>query len=187
MKTLFLIRHGQTDWNIERRYQGQLDIELNENGRLQMAQTAIQLLGEDVALVVTSPLLRAKVSADIIADRLGLTAVSDPRLMEMDLGKWHGAPYGTRKKYPDWFESAPHGGETGPQFLARIQDWLDEGFEAETAIVVVHGLVIQAILTLVFNDPFEHWHSQPIKNGAITKLKLTNGVWHLVVFNEEIG
>ena len=63
---IFITRHGQTDWNLERRVQGQTDIDLNETGRLQAEEVREKLLGEDLDLIICSPLKRARHTAEAI-------------------------------------------------------------------------------------------------------------------------
>ena len=202
MKRIILVRHGQTEWNIERRYQGQMDTELTEFGRQQMASTADLLHHAKVDRVVTSPLKRAKESAEIVAAGLGLDVQVEERFREMHLGTWEGQSYSLGRGSERWFEPAPHGGETGEQFRGRIQSWLDENLhfdrlsdptfdklsappKPETVLLVVHGLVVQVILSILLEEEFETWHKRPVRNGAVTVLSKQDWGWRLEKFNEE--
>ncbi len=90
MTNLFLIRHGQTAWTIEGRWQGQLDPPLNENGRKQARQLAQELSCQNLQILYSSDLWRAMQTAQIIRTQLNLMLVPEPRLREIDLGLWQG-------------------------------------------------------------------------------------------------
>lgn len=87
---LFLIRHGETGWNLEGRYQGQADPPLNEEGLRQARSLARRLRRRGLEVLYTSPLLRAKTTADIVSGVLHLPVRVDARLMEINLGQWQG-------------------------------------------------------------------------------------------------
>jgi broad specificity phosphatase PhoE len=88
--TLLLVRHGETDWNAEGRLQGHTDLPLNEPGRRQARTLAGELAGDGIEAVYSSDLARARETADIVAERLGLPVVLDPDLREKDWGTWEG-------------------------------------------------------------------------------------------------
>lgn len=151
---IYLCRHGQTEWNRERRLQGQSEADLTPLGRLQAAAmadllhdlTARELLSD--WRIIASPLRRARDTAQTIADRLGLTVEFDDRLMELTVGEWEGRLYADVHlenpeafKSPEWFFTAP-GGETYEQVMARVSDWLSQqAAEPERRLVVVsHGI-----------------------------------------------
>jgi broad specificity phosphatase PhoE len=95
---IYLIRHGETDWNRQNRLQGIEDIELNENGRRQSADCARAFIGIPVEKILTSPLKRAKATADIIAEMLHTdAAIVEPELTERDFGKLSGLSYEDRE------------------------------------------------------------------------------------------
>ena len=91
MATLLLVRHGETDWNIENRFQGHADPPLNETGREQSRELARELAGERLVAVVSSPLRRATLeTAETIAAAHDLPLRQEPGLREVDLGSWTG-------------------------------------------------------------------------------------------------
>ncbi len=90
MTTLLLVRHGETDWNAEGRLQGHTDRPLNDYGRRQAKELADRLAGGGADAIYTSDLIRAKSTAEILGERLGLTVVVDPDLREKDWGTWEG-------------------------------------------------------------------------------------------------
>lgn len=192
MKRLLLVRHGQTQWNIERRYQGQQDTELTDFGRQQMVSAAQWLESETIDKLVTSPLKRARESADIVAEACGLYPQIDHRLTELHLGKWEGQPYTTGRGVENWFKLAPHGGEKGVTFHGRIRNWLIcqpiiTELADDTVLLVVHGLVVQSMLSLLLKEPFDVWHNRPVKNGSIAELVQRGDSWRLVRFNQEVA
>src|ERR1022692_3677904 len=85
---VFLARHGQTAYNLEGRFQGQLPVPLDDTGRAQAAELAERAAAHDFAKLWCSPLLRARETADVVAARIGLEPHEDPRLMETDAGAW---------------------------------------------------------------------------------------------------
>lgn len=192
MERIILVRHGQTEWNIERRYQGQQDTDLTDLGRQQMVSAASWLESESIDKLVTSPLKRAKESADIVAEACGLHTQIDHRLTELYLGRWEGQPYSTGRRVDNWFKLAPHGGEKGTLFHNRIKNWLIcqpiiKELADDTVLLVVHGLVVQSMLSLLLKESFDVWHKRPVKNGSIAELVKRGDSWRLVRFNQEVA
>ena len=90
MTVLLLVRHGETDWNAAGRLQGHTDRPLNDYGRRQAKELAERLAGEGADAIYASDLVRAKETAEIVGERLGLTVAVDPDLREKDWGTWEG-------------------------------------------------------------------------------------------------
>ena len=90
MTTLLLVRHGETDWNAEGRLQGHTDRPLSDYGRRQAQQLAGGLEDEELEAIYSSDLARARETAEIVGERLGLPVVLDPDLREKDWGTWEG-------------------------------------------------------------------------------------------------
>jgi broad specificity phosphatase PhoE len=88
--TLLLVRHGETDWNAERRWQGHADVPLNERGRKQAHALAEQLARQPIDAIYSSDLSRARDTAEIVGARLGAEVVVDPDLREIDVGPIEG-------------------------------------------------------------------------------------------------
>jgi broad specificity phosphatase PhoE len=88
MTQLCLIRHGQTDWNLEGRYQGQSDVPLNQTGLAQAQSLAEQLKGQTFAAIYSSDLMRARQTAEPCAKMLGMTIQAEAHLREIDQGEW---------------------------------------------------------------------------------------------------
>jgi broad specificity phosphatase PhoE len=155
--TFVLVRHGETDWNRERRFQGHADAPLNEAGRRQAAALADALAGEHFAAVYSSPLRRALETAEIVAARLDLPVEARDGLMEVDVGSWSGLTTAeVEKRFPDgfnhWAETRAGGwtdGETYEELGARVvRDLraLAERHPEETVLAVTHGGPIRSVL-----------------------------------------
>jgi broad specificity phosphatase PhoE len=123
--TIVLVRHGETDWNRERRFQGHADTPLNDAGRAQAADLADSLTSERLVAVYTSPLRRAYETAALIAIRLGLDVRPLDALREIHVGYWEGLTIDeVRERYPegasaDWHAGWP-GGETYEELSTRV-------------------------------------------------------------------
>lgn len=150
MTTLILVRHGETDWNRENRFQGHADPPLNELGRRQSEELAATLADEHIARVYTSPLRRAGETAEIVAGRLGLEVEPVEGLREIDVGAWAGLTRDeVAARFPDdyavWLERAPEGfedGETYDELAARVIPALRalaDRHPSSTILVVTHG------------------------------------------------
>ena len=118
---VILVRHGETIWNEEQRYQGASDPPLSERGELQARRLAARLASESIGLIYSSDSTRALQTADQIAAHHGRQVRADPRLREMDFGDWEGLTYSEiRERYPqalarwqgDPLATSPPGGES---------------------------------------------------------------------------
>jgi len=157
--TLILVRHGETDWNRDGRWQGQADAPLNERGREQARALADELMGEPVDAVYASDLSRARETAEIIAARLGREPVEvDARLREVHVGGWSGLTMAEiEDRFPAEFElwrsgDPAHdfaGGETYAAMGERVVEALEEiasRHPDSNVLVVLHGGSIRGAL-----------------------------------------
>lgn len=152
---VLLVRHGETDENAVARFQGRLDTRLNDRGRAQSRALAEELRGEGVVALYASPLRRARQTAQIVADALGLQPVLDERLVEADAGDWSGRLIadilaGEAKEYARWRAAEPAfrfpGGESVAEQAQRIAAALaDVSAGPLPALVVTHGGTIRAV------------------------------------------
>lgn len=163
--TIVLVRHGETDWNRDNRFQGHADPPLNDAGREQARALAEDLRFETFAAVYTSPLRRAAETAAILGAELGLPPVEHASLMEVDVGSWSGL---TRTEvearfpaaFARWLEFG-HGwedGETydelGERVLAGLSSIAAEQPD-EAVVAVTHGGPIRSALAAAEGIPFD--------------------------------
>jgi len=163
MTELILIRHGETDWNIEGRYQGQSDIPLNQNGMQQARDMAHRLRHYQFDAIISSDLSRALQTAEILSKTSNAPLRIDSRLREINQGEWEGMLFADiRSLYAKAFkerlrnplEVAPPGGETVGQVRQRVLDALQEiveQFPDGIVAIVSHGLSL-AIIKVHFNN-----------------------------------
>src|SRR6266851_6865505 len=127
-QTLLFIRHGQTTWNVEHRLPGQLPgVALNDTGRQQATRLADALTVLPISAIISSPLERARDTAEIIAQPRKLEIQYEPELMDLELGHWSGQNYDELSKNdPEWKAfvrdptAGPEGVETFPQLQERV-------------------------------------------------------------------
>lgn len=158
MTELWLVRHGETDWNREQRLMGQQDIPLNEGGLRQAAELAAGLVGQEFDALFSSDLLRARQTADALEAALDLPPRLDPRLREEHLGGWQGLTHAEiQARYPGTWEQRradppvfrPPGGETIAEMAARACAAVDEIaaiYPRGRVLLVSHGILIAALI-----------------------------------------
>jgi len=170
-RTFVFVRHGFTDWNVAGRFQGQLDIPLNEMGLLQ-AWSLMQILAPtSFDQIYSSPLRRAAETARIIAGHRSITA--DWRIAEIHHGEWQGK---TRQEiashWPEVWERwnktplqvTSSGGESPEQMRRRVEDFL-KTVRGQSILCVSHGMVIQSVRSILLHtDPWED--NAPVPQNA---------------------
>lgn len=182
---LLLTRHGQTDWNIAQRFQGQSDVPLNEVGRQQANALAGRLSTQPIDLVYASDLQRALETANIIVRKSDCQSDLrlDSRLREMDFGEWEGLTYKEIKQSDpsalaawkaDISTTAAPNGETLEQLVKRAQSVLNdllENCKDKTVLLVSHGGVLQSLICLALKlDSTMYWqfHISPASLSEIS-------------------
>lgn len=178
MVHLVLIRHGQTEWNAIGRWQGQADPPLNETGRTQAHETALELRGQGIDALISSDLRRARQTAEIIGETLGLEVELEPRLREVNLGKWQGLYSDEiRARWPEemrlWLErplaTRPPDGESIHELADRVLAAVNE-LAARCADqrvgLVTHELPIAIIVTRVDGIPLDQLRAHMPPNAA---------------------
>ena len=192
MTTIFLARHGESDWNVAKRFQGHSDRPLTERGREQAHALADLVGAEKIDAVYTSPLSRARETAEIVAARAGLEAVALPELREVDTGSWSGLSRAdVETRFPEGFarwRSGGSGWEDGESYeemaervigaLRRIAEDHPDG----RVLVISHGGPIRAIHAaadgLAIKDyrrlkpvePNARLSAVAVENGRLTRL-----------------
>jgi phosphoserine phosphatase len=182
---IFLTRHGETEWNVEGRWQGQSDSRLTQRGVEQALKLAEALAGEPLAAVYSSDLGRALETARYVAAPHGLEPIPDRRLREMDTGLWT-ARLGTdiRVEYPaemetwklrPWAHRMPRG-ETLAEVQVRGRAFFEDRVPrhaGEAIAVVSHGAVTQAVLAHAMGRPLTDLWLGRFENCQISRLEWT--------------
>jgi broad specificity phosphatase PhoE len=168
MTELLLARHGETDWNLENRVQGQTDRPLNTRGLDQARALASRLAAEPLVAVYASDLARARDTAKIVADGHGLEVVIDPDLREKNFGSWEGlTDVEILERFPDAVRGSWGDGETSETVADRAISAIERIREQHpfgAVLVVSHGGPLRAILAyLAVPD-------EPIANCALFRV-----------------
>jgi probable phosphoglycerate mutase len=167
---IILARHGETDWNRERRWQGHSDRPLNDTGRDQARALAAELSGEPVSAVYSSDLLRAYETARVVAEQFGLDVVTVSGLRERRFGSWEGLEdVEVERRFPG--VRSPPDGETREDMARRVLESLEviaTSHPGRTVLVVSHGGPIRAVLR-------HHSHplcDEPLGNCSVVDLEV---------------
>lgn len=167
---IYIIRHGQTDWNLEGRYQGRKDIELNEKGIEQAQKTKEKLQGVKFDKVFASPLKRALKTAKIITDE---QIILDNRLLERCSGELEGRLKTDCDKMVDFTDesASPYGIEPLVQFRQRITDFLNdivENYSNQNILIATHAGVSIYIRCYFEGEPKDgNYNSYKLKNCEV--------------------
>jgi len=189
--TIYLIRHGETEWNLEGRYQGQKDSPLTQKGREQARLNALKLKKEirnfDEVKIFASPLGRAKNSAFIICDELNIDRdriIFDERIKEFDYGIFEGqlksfcqTAYAQEfnARETDKWSYQIEGGESYEMVSKRLQPWLDEIKDEKIVIVMAHEMINRTLRGVYFN----------LEHNKTLKLRQPNDLVLLLQGDEE--
>ena len=159
MKTVYFMRHGQSQANLDHVYAGQLDVALTDEGLRQAAAAAQEALPLGIQRVYCSDLQRSEATAQIVAAELGLHPIIDPRLREINLGKLQGTPEDGFAHYVDYSkrEGNPMEVELQAAVRSRLQSFIDEltGVDADAILIVGHnasGVILRALLDHTISD-----------------------------------
>lgn len=186
MSKVLLMRHGQTMWNLEKRFQGNDDSPLTEEGKRQAVLVSKRLQGDNIKAIFCSPRNRAVLTATPTAKKLSLPIYEHHGLTEISLGKWEGKKYDEIKNlYPGEYEAffndpASFAGVDGGESLIQVRDRAVEALEeiahnhnGNTVLVVSHAITIRLLLTFYMKKPLkELW-----KVGDITQTSLSQIVF----------
>jgi len=201
MLHIYFIRHGQTDWNHIKRFQGQKDVPLNQRGRQQAQATARRLEGVSFDRAYVSDLSRAWETAQIINVHHKLDPVRDDRLRERSFGCFEGYTLDeTRQRFPDireaYVKDQLHfripGGESRFEFIQRVGAYFEtlrQTHVDQTLLVVAHGGVLGALFSHIISQKldFEAPRFVPlfsVANCSISQLKYTNDRWLIESLNQ---
>lgn len=186
---LYLVRHGQTNMNVEHRLQGTTDTPLNEKGKQQARNLHEKLMQENLSfdVVYCSPLQRARLTGELATGMNSEEFVLEPRIAEMNMGDLERHTY--KELGPDFMASffedpstfVPTGnGETFLQLIERVGGFLEEIKEdppGERALAVSHGAAIRAMLAYVESTPLKSFWKPVVDNCQLITLQLIDGNW----------
>jgi len=194
MTQFILIRHGETAWTRERRYQGWTDTALTALGKKQVRGAVKMARSWGADVMYTSALQRAVVSGNILAAALKMTPRQDVRLNEISFGEWEGK---TGKEllaqkdaaYLKWINGGrinPPGGESIGALKKRIQDFIEDGLRRhkdKKIVVVSHGGAIRMFLMAALNLPQKFLFNFQIDPASMTVLEFHKGHAQVVCLN----
>ena len=188
---LYIVRHGQTDWNVENRIQGQHDIPINQTGREQARRNGLALadpLDEPGRYrYIASPLGRTRETMNIIRLQLGLPShgyETDDRLKEIYFGLWQTYTMeelretqsaGVDARIADKFNFRPPLGESYADVLARLRSWLP--YVVEDSVIVCHGGVLRMLIHHLTRQPVDEITRMTIPQDRIYKWDGNTGIW----------
>lgn len=192
MLELWLVRHGETTWNRERRWQGHSDAPLSELGRRQAAALAPRFAGDAFDLVFSSDLSRARDTA-----RLALPArtalLEEPRLREMDFGAWEGLRFDQlgaedQARLAGWGQDPDNfgapGGETWRDLVRRVGAWATELPDRGRVAVFVHGGTIRAYLHEVARIAADPDRPFVVANGSLSRVARRDSAIEVLQIND---
>ena len=182
--SLYIIRHGRTDWNDLRMLQGKTDIPLNEDGRRMAAEAAKEYAEIPFDICFCSPLVRAKETAEILLRGRDVPVEYDDRLMEMSFGVYEGVkssfdipdcPVNEFFFHPESYDDPVEGGESTRDLMERTGSFLREKVyprleRGEDVLIVGHGAMNSSIVCNVLELPLTEFWSKGIENCKLMKL-----------------
>lgn len=170
MRKIIIVRHGQTDWNVENRFQGHTDIALNSAGLAQVEKSALVLAALRPHRLVSSDLLRARQTATAIAKRCGLPVMIDPDLRETYGGQWEGKSGAEIKEnsaaeFTAWLSGADiaAGGsgekrsEVAIRAISAIYRGLADVDSGQSLVIVTHGGAARSVIGTLMGLPVSEW------------------------------
>ena len=184
MIRLLLVRHGETDWNVVGRHQGQSDIPLNKNGQQQANRVAERLKYESLDLIYASDLIRAWETAEMIANRHAIELIREPLFREMCFGDWEGLTYDEifkqQKMTPHaWnqfmLETGPPGGESITLFANRIRSGIDNILHIhpdKTVLIVAHGGTLMMLACLLLDHPIKKYWQFRMLPASVSEISV---------------
>ena len=181
---LIIIRHGQTQANVDHKWHGSTDTALNEIGEQQAQKAAERIAREhsDVSAIYASPLQRTRHTAQRIAELLDIEVIAEPRIQEYGIGALEGTSFDDLKERHDFFDRVaadPHyaaeRGESihgvGTRVISAFEDFAAR-HPGEKVVAVSHGAAMALALAGIFHNDWYQWHRFHFQNTAVTELNL---------------
>jgi alpha-ribazole phosphatase len=197
MIRLVLVRHGQTAWNAQKRYQGQSDVPMDETGLAQAKALAAHFADDKPDAIYSSDLQRARDTAEVIARAAGLRFTRDPRLRECSYGRWEAMTYKEiQERWPEDYTAWQHdpltrfppGGESLDQLTERVGSFVSElhNTHAEQKIMIVaHGGSLRALICYAMKLPSHTYWRLSLATGSVSELLLHSETAVLTLFNDQ--
>lgn len=184
MTTICMIRHGETDWNVEKRIQGWQDTAINQKGKQQAALLRLALELETWDIIITSPLQRAKHTAEIINEQMDLPVINWSAFKERGYGDAEGMLRTERQeKFPDGLAPSE---ESRAHLLERAMEALQQlrlQFPEDKIILMTHGGVINSILKALSNGEMGSGITK-LDNTGRTTIQFKDDAWHILQVND---
>jgi len=179
--TVFIIRHGITDWHVERRVLGHRDIGLNRTGLLQAQSVAVALADVTIGEIIASPLLRAVQTAEILAEKSGGAITRDPRLSDFRVGNWEGMSYDDLEAREDYkkfnanplVEKLPSGEglhQIRDRAIGAIDQALSDAPTGENIAVITHAGIARVILGHYLGMDLAAYHQLDLRPASVSVL-----------------
>ena len=193
MPTILLVRHGETDWNRSGRIMGIRPVPLNQNGLTQAARLALQLTALPAPALYSSPVVRARQTANILASTLRVPVTEEPGLSEIGVGEWEGLHWNEFDGDParvNFYrlpqEARPPGGETLGEVQQRAIAAVERALgrmKAGTAVLVTHADVIRTIVAHYLETDLQTMRHMQIDHASVTALEITGSSGTLLCLN----
>lgn len=180
---IFLVRHGETDWNLKGKIQGNTDIELNKTGIKQAYELSNKMLEKNYKFskIYSSPQKRALQTAKILSENTNIECIVVDKLKEMNLGKWEGLAWSeVRENYPleykEWFVKRRYtktpNGESYEEMLERVLDSLYKiiNDNSDNIVIVTHSAVIMSLQCYITNTDFDKMTKFRTDNASILEI-----------------
>ncbi|MNO68190.1 Phosphoserine phosphatase 1 [compost metagenome] len=195
--TIFLVRHGQTEWNIEHRFQGHQDSPLTETGVKQAGWLGESMRNEKIDIIISSSSDRARRTAEIIRGDRELDIHESDDLKEMNLGIWEGQnQVEIQELYPEQYEQfwgdpekfQVQAGETYEQVLNRAVHKLKQiihDYQGKSILIVSHTVVVKLIMAYFENRPMSRlWDLPYIHPTCLCKVEITDSVPNIILHGD---
>jgi broad specificity phosphatase PhoE len=183
---VFLVRHGVTEWHREGKVLGQRDIPLSAEGVEQSRAIAQSLSSMKIADVISSPLVRAVRTAELIGDHFGIQVARDPRFIDFRVGKWEGMKYEDISASPEYqrfladpmSERIPGGGEHMQDIRKRAVGGLEQSLEDSPSgagiVIVTHAGIIRVLLSYYVGSNPANYHRIRVNPGSVSVLSFSD-------------
>ena len=193
---LYIIRHGKTIWNAEKKLQGHADIELNEEGIAVAEKTCQGMKDIEIDMIFSSPLQRAYRTASIIRGDRAIDIITDERLKEVSFGEYEGRnfpellantedPFHYFFEHPEWYQ-APKGGESLENLCKRAKAFMEEQImplrnTSKRVMIVAHGAMNKALMSYIKqHDLSQFWSGRLQKNCGVIIVKYERGQFQVL-------